>query len=53
MTVLDELVSRPKPPALARLIARHQVPTNDTGVRMAEWGRSGGTHHKDGVFFKK
>ncbi|GAA3060276.1 multiple cyclophane-containing RiPP AmcA [Actinokineospora globicatena] len=52
MTVLDELLRRPKPPALARLIARHQVPGSATGTRMTEWGRRGQSHYKDGQFTK-
>ncbi|RLK58570.1 multiple cyclophane-containing RiPP AmcA [Actinokineospora cianjurensis] len=52
MTVLGELLHRPKPPALARLIARHQVPRSATGTRMTEWGRRGQSHYKDGQFTK-
>lgn len=52
MTILEELVTRPKPPAWATLIAKHQQ-SSDTRIRMGDWGRKGGSHFKDNEFAKK
>ncbi len=50
MTILEQLVAAPKPTAWAALIKQH-TPSTAAG-HMAEWGRKGNSHYKDGQFSK-
>lgn len=49
MTVLEQLVTKSASPKWAALIELHR----NANTPLSAWGRKGGSHVKDGEFFKK